>query len=69
MTAFLRAKTCGLRRRLSDKWNADRHNMSTMSKRPPWFWNTALLERLTWLLLAVVLTAYAGRALAQWGWP
>jgi hypothetical protein len=43
--------------------------MSTMSKRPPWFWNTALLERLTWLLLAVVLTAYAGRALAQWGWP
>jgi hypothetical protein len=35
--------------------------MSTMSKRPPWFWNTALLERLTWLLLTVVLTAYAGR--------
>jgi hypothetical protein len=38
-------------------------------RRPPWFWNTALLERLTWLLLAAVFAAYAGRALAQWGWP
>jgi hypothetical protein len=42
-----------------------------MSKRPRplWFWNTALLEQLTSLLLAVVFAAYANRALAHWGWP
>ncbi len=43
-----------------------------MSKRrPPWFWNTALLTRLAWLLLAVVFAAYASRALAltYWSWP
>jgi hypothetical protein len=42
-----------------------------MSKRPrpPWFWNTALLTQVTWLLLAVVFAAYASRALAPWGWP
>jgi hypothetical protein len=44
------------------------HHMS--KRRPPWFWNAALLERLTWLLLAAVFAAYAGRrALAHWGWP
>jgi hypothetical protein len=41
-----------------------------MSKRRgPWFWNTAVLGRLAWLLLAVVFAAYASRALAHWGWP
>jgi hypothetical protein len=42
-----------------------------MSKRPrpPWFWNTALLEQLTWLLLTMVFAAYASRVLAQWGQP
>ena len=43
-----------------------------MSKRrPPWFWNTALLARLAWLLLAVVFAVYASRALAlaHWSWP
>ena len=41
-----------------------------MSKRNlPWFWNTAVLARLAWLLLAMVFAAYAGRALANWGWP
>jgi hypothetical protein len=35
-----------------------------MSKRPhPWFWNTDVLERLGWLLLALVIAAGAGRAL------
>ncbi len=33
-----------------------------MSKRrPPWFWNTTMLARLAWLLLAVVFAAYASR--------
>jgi hypothetical protein len=41
-----------------------------MSKRNlPWFWNTAVLARLAWLLLAMVFAAYASRALANWGWP
>jgi hypothetical protein len=41
-----------------------------MSKRnPPWFWNTTVLARLAWLLLAMVFAAYASRALANWGWP
>jgi hypothetical protein len=41
-----------------------------MSKRNlPWFWNTAVLVRLAWLLLAMVFAAYASRALANWGWP
>jgi hypothetical protein len=41
-----------------------------MSKRrSPWFWNTAVLARLAWLLLAVVFAVYAGRALPHWGWP
>jgi hypothetical protein len=35
-----------------------------MSKRgPPWFWNTDVLKRLAWALLALVIAAYAGRAL------
>jgi hypothetical protein len=38
-----------------------------MSKRPPWFWNTALFERLTWLLLAVALVSFAGIAHAEEG--
>jgi hypothetical protein len=43
---------------------------SIMSKRNlPWFWNTAVLARLAWLLLAMVFAAYASRALANWGWP
>ncbi len=33
-------------------------------RRVPWFWNTAVLARLAWLLLAVVFAAYASRALA-----
>jgi hypothetical protein len=38
-----------------------------MSKRrAPWFWNTAILARLAWLLL---FAAYASHALAHWGWP
>jgi hypothetical protein len=41
-----------------------------MSKRrTPWFWNTAVLARLAWLLLAVVFAAYASRALTDWGRP
>ncbi len=41
-----------------------------MSKRRgPWFWNTAVLARLAWLLLAAVLAAYTSIALAHWGWP
>jgi hypothetical protein len=41
-----------------------------MSKRrTPWFWNTAVLARLAWLLLAVVFAAYASRALTEWGRP
>jgi hypothetical protein len=49
-----------------------------MSQRPPpWFWNTAVLARLVWLLLAMVFVVYAGRllstvaiseALAHLGW-
>ena len=40
-----------------------------MSKRPPpWFWNSAVLSRLAWLLLAVVFAAYASHALAHWDW-
>jgi hypothetical protein len=35
----------------------------------PGFWNTAILARLAWLLLAGVFAAYASRALARWGWP
>jgi hypothetical protein len=38
-----------------------------MTKRPPSFWNTALLERLTWLLLAVALVSFAGIAHAEEG--
>jgi hypothetical protein len=40
-----------------------------MSKRPrpPRFWNTALPERLTWLLLAVPLVSFAGIAHAEEG--
>ena len=35
-----------------------------MSKRsPPWFWDTALLEWIVWVLLAAVVATYAGRAL------
>ena len=44
--------------------------LSGTSKRNlPWFWNTAVLARLAWLLLAMVFAAYASRALANWGWP
>jgi hypothetical protein len=33
-----------------------------MSKRsPPWFSNTDVLKRLAWLLLALVVAAYASR--------
>lgn len=48
-------------------------------RRTPWFWNTAILARVAWLLLVVVFAAYASRtllftasvsqALAHWGWP
>jgi hypothetical protein len=35
-----------------------------MSKRSPsWFWDTALLEWIVWVLLAAVVATYAGRAL------
>jgi hypothetical protein len=35
-----------------------------MSKRsPPWFWNTDVLKQLAWVLLALVIAAYAGRTL------
>jgi hypothetical protein len=37
--------------------------------RTPWFWNTAVLARLAWLLLAAVFAAYASRALTDWGRP
>jgi hypothetical protein len=41
-----------------------------MSKRgPPWFWNTDVLKRLLWLLLALVSAAYASQALAHLVWP
>ena len=41
-----------------------------MSKRnPPWFWNTDVLKRLAWLLLALVSAAYASQAFAHWVWP
>jgi hypothetical protein len=42
-----------------------------MSKRPrpPWFWNTALLTQVTWLLLAVVFAAEATRVPADVGLP
>jgi hypothetical protein len=33
-----------------------------------WFWNTAVLARLAWLLAAMVFAVYAGRVLAQWAW-
>jgi len=39
-----------------------------MSKRrPPWFWNTAVLARLAVLLLGAVLAAYALQALTHLG--
>ncbi len=38
-----------------------------MSKRlQPWFWNSAVLGRIAWLLLAAVFAAYAGRVLTLW---
>jgi hypothetical protein len=37
-------------------------------RRLPWFWNTAVLARLAWLLLAAVFAIYASRVLAQWEW-
>jgi len=38
-----------------------------MSKRrAPWFWNTAVLARVAWLLMSVVLAAYAFQALTHW---
>src|SRR5262249_54982625 len=41
-----------------------------MSKRNlPWFWNSAVLARLAWLLLDRVFAAYASGALANWCWP
>jgi hypothetical protein len=41
-----------------------------MSKRlPPWFWNSAVLGRLGWMLLAIVFVAYAGRMLTLWVIP
>jgi hypothetical protein len=36
--------------------------------RLPWFWNTAVLARLVWLLLGALFAVYASRVLAQWGW-
>jgi hypothetical protein len=34
-----------------------------MSKRSlPWFWDTALLEWIVWVLVAAVVSTYAGRA-------
>jgi hypothetical protein len=35
--------------------------------RVPWFWNTAVLARLAWLLMGVVFAGYAFRALTHWG--
>ena len=32
-------------------------------RRTPWFWNTAILARVAWLLLVVVFAAYASRTL------
>jgi hypothetical protein len=41
-----------------------------MSKRPlPWFWNSAVLGRVAWVLLAMVFAAYAGRVLTLWAIP
>ena len=47
-------------------------------RRPLWFWDTAILARLAWLLLVAVFAVYASRtllftasvskALAHWGW-
>ena len=51
-------------------WPSQNAAHKIMSKRrPPWFWNTAVLAQLAWLLLAVVFAVYASRALAHWGWP
>jgi hypothetical protein len=35
----------------------------------PWYWNSTVLARLAWLLLAVVFAVYASQAVAHWGWP
>jgi hypothetical protein len=38
-----------------------------MSKRvSPWFWNSAVLGRVAWLLLAMLFAAFAGRVLTLW---
>src|SRR5689334_19286743 len=40
-----------------------------MSKRrAPWFWNTTVFARVTWLSLAAVFAAFASRALGYWVW-
>ena len=42
--------------------------ISVSERRLPWFWNTAVLARLVWLLLGALFAVYASRVLAQWGW-
>ena len=42
--------------------------ISLSKRRLPWFWNTAVLAQLAWLLLGAVFAVYASRVLAQWGW-
>ena len=42
--------------------------VSVSKRRLPWFWNTAVLARVAWVLLAAVFAIYASRVLAQWGW-